>query len=374
MIAAATDAGSSTPPSTPLRLLVSEVASSPASPAEVLELLADQSPSVAKLPCNAPPPLVFPTGGPLYQEKLPGAIPVHFFGWCLEGLDGVGESQERSGEILERLEVADRIERSQLIGWISKAARPLSLSKWGCRVVQKALEVASSTDRDALVAKLDGFVEDLYDSPHGNHVLSKIVEVMPSASIGCVIAKLVGKGTTVARHRFGCRVLERLIEHCDESQIGTLIDEIVAESAALSKHAYGNFVVQHLMEHLPSRRASILEGMLQDLPMLGNHRHGSHVVQKVMEHCDEEGKEAIISALLHAESPNTLVEVACSRYGSFVVEQLAGMSEAGNEVKQAIVDGRDRLSDSPFGFRVLEHFDLARLEEPPASPSGASKL
>jgi len=347
---------------------------SPQSPAELLELLAGQSPKNtldAKAATYGPPPLAFPTGGPLFQESLADSPPPPFFGWCL---DQVGESPELSGEIIARLEGANKIERSQLVSWLLRAAMSLSLSKYGCRVVQKALELASSSDRDALVAALQPFVEELYDSPHGNHVLTKIVEVMPSAAIGFIIAKLLGKGSTVARHRFGCRVLERLIEHCDESQIGGLIDEIVSESAMLCRHPYGNFVVQHLIEHSPAHRSPILESMLQDLPLLAVHRTASHVVQKIMDYSEEDGKEAIVASLLHAEKPNSLVEVACSRYGSFVVEQLADMNEAGDEVKQSIITGSEELSHSPFGKRVLEHIGLAPLEEAPMSPSGTSKL
>lgn len=342
------------------------------SPAEVLELLASPparaSPPPAYLAelAYVPSPMAFstgPTSTNSHQDSIQALL-------SRPSLEQLGESPERSGELLARLDAAGRAERGQVLAGLLKVAKPLALSKHGCRVVQKALEVASSADRDGLVAELEPFVEELYDSPHGNHVLSKIVEVMPSAAIGFVVEKLVGKGTAVARHRFGCRVLERLIEHCDETQIGPLIEEIVAESGALCKHPYGNFVVQHLVEHSPPHRAPILERMLEDLPVLAGHRTASHVVQKVMDYSDDEGKQAIVEALLRAESPQSLSEVACSRYGSFVVEQLAGMSEAGDEVKQSIAEHSDELSQSPFGKRVLERFGLVAPSEEALCPTG----
>jgi len=348
------------------------------SPAEVLELLggpfSPKSTQDNKDACFwVPPPLAFPTGAPLAQKSLPGAAPIRFSGWSLED---IGMCPKRSEEVMSSLDTGDRSERSQTVTWLSKGAMALALTKHGSRLIQKALEVAGSSDRDELVAVLQPFVEELYDSPHGNHVLTKIVEVMPSEGIGFVVSKLAGNGPAVARHRFGCRVLERLIEHCDGLQLGGLIDEIVAESASLCRHPYGNFVVQHLIEHSPSHRETIFASMLPELPMLAAHRTASHVVQKVMEHSDHDGRQASVSAFLEADSPHTLAENACSRYGSFVVEQLAGMEEGCSEVKQSLTTSSETLSQSPFGLRVLECFGLpeASSAEVPSSLPCTSKL
>jgi mRNA-binding protein PUF3 len=291
-------------------------------------------------------------------------------------LEDVAESQEISNEIVDRMDAANKVEQSQIVTWLLKATRTLSLARSGTRVVQKALEVANSSDRDRLVESLLPFVDDLYDSPHGNHVLTKIVEVVPSAAMGRVIDQLLGKGRAVARHRFGCRVLERLIEHCDESQIGGLIDEIVPESLALCRHLYGNFVISHLIEHSVSYRGLILESILPDVPLLASHRIASHVVQKIMDHSDKDGKQAIVASLLQAESPNSLPDIACSRYGSYVVEQLAGMMEAGSEVKECIAKARESLSQSEFGKHVLECYGLTIVAQEHSLPTsnGTSKL
>jgi len=309
-------------------------------------------------------PLAYTTGRPILQEMLPYIGPRSFSGCCL---DEIGESEECSNEILARLEAADKIERSQLVAWLLEAILPLARSRCGCRVVQKALELAGSSDRDALVARLEPFFQELYVCPNGNHVLSKVVEVMPATSIGSVIAKFVGQGVAVAKHRYGCRVLERLIEHCDESQIGVLIDEIVAESNDLCRHQYANFVIQHLIEHSPDYRTQILDSMLEDLPIAAVCRYGSHVVQKLMDYSDEDRRPDIVAALLHGKSPNTLVEVASDRYGSYVVEQLAGMSDAGSDVTESIAKGCDELSQSRWGLKVLQCCGVVPSEEKPSS-------
>lgn len=347
-----------TPPTTPPRRPQAEVGLYSKSPAEKLGLLFSQSPA-EKLELLVadykPPPLAFATGGPLLQTCLPVANTMPFCGWCLEE---VGENPELSGEIVARLEVASKIEIGEIIAWFLQAAMPLSLSRCGTRVIQKALDRAGGSDRWLLVDKLKPFVVDLYESPHGNYVLAKIIETMPANSLGPLIGNLRGKGRKLACHRFGCRILERLIEHCDQSQIGELLDEIVQDSAVLCKHQFGNFVVQHLIEFSVRYRGPILEVMLQDLPTLATHRVGSHVVQKAMDHSDEDGKQAIVAALLEAQSPRSLTEIACNRYGSYVLESLSAMSEAGIEVKESIAEGSEELSHNQFGIHVLKCFHL----------------
>lgn len=322
------------------------------SAAELLELLAGPSPTVAKA---AETPL-FPIGSLSLQDETcspPGP-----------NAADLGESQARCAEAICRLEAAGPEETCQLVQWLSKAAHSLATSKFGCRLVQTALDKANCADRDALVKILQPHVEELYNCPHGNHVLSKIIEVTPSscAALGFVIEKFAGRGVTTAKHRFGCRIMERLIEHCDESQIGSLVKEVVADAGTLIKHPYGNFVMQHLLEHWPSERGSILQAILQDVPGLAVHRTASHVVQKALDWCDEEGKEQIVVALLSCKS---LEQVACNRYGSYVVEQLEDVSTYNDEVKQRIAQDQQNLSahKDDYGRRVLQRFGLEAADQ-----------
>jgi len=275
----------------------------------------------------------------------------------------LAESSERSSEVVSRLEMGDRAEQRNVLNWLLPAARQLALSRHGCRAVQKALEVAGGPGRDKLVTALEPHAVELYESLHGNHVLTKIVEMMPSASLRPLIGRLVEKGpTVVARHRFGCRVLERLIEHCSETEIGGLVDEIIADSEAVSRHPYGNFVIQHLLEHgMPHRRAEILRKLNGFVPQLAMHRTASHVVQRALDFGSEDQQRAIVGALLKAEGTASLVEVACTRYGSFVVEQLAGLLRGatwGEEVLRRLNQGLPELGKTPFGLRVVDKFGL----------------
>lgn len=332
------------------------------SPAEVLDLLGPSAKATqdAKAAAFGHGPLAYTAGRSNFHETFPDNCPGRFSKWRL---DEVGASEECSNEVLGRLEAANKAERSQLVAWLLEAILPLAHSRCGCRVVQKALELAGSTDRDKLVARLEPFAQELYICPNGNHVLSKVVEVMPATTIGSLIAKFVGQAVVVAKHRYGCRVLERLIEHCDESQIGVLMDEIVPESKDLCRHQYANFVIQHLIEHSAAYCTQILDSMLDDLPIAAVCRYGSHVVQKLMDFSPEERKADIVAALLHGKSPNALIEVASDRYGSYVVEQLAGMTGAGSDVTESVTKACGELSQSRWGLKVLQSCGVAPFEE-----------
>jgi len=276
------------------------------------------------------------------------------------------DSPEGSNEIVEQLEDGSPAQRQKVLLWLHDSWRPLALSKLGCRIVQKALDVAGACDRDLIIGELKENIVELYESPWGNHVLSRAIEVLPAAKNSFVISALLGRGATVSKHRFGCRIVCRLIEHCTEEQIGGLLDEILEQADVLARHAFGNFVVQSAFEHaLATRRAAMLATLLPDFASLAKHRTGSLVVQRALDYCDAEGQELGIQALLNAGGENSLLEVAGSHYGSYVIEQLAGLChERGSvqKVGQILANNLQQLQVSDHAQRVIAAFGLATID------------
>jgi len=249
----------------------------------------------------------------------------------------------------------------QLAQWLISAVKMFSLSREGCRVVQKVLETAGAYNRDILAKQLEPHISELIGSPHGNHVVAKMVEIMPPAAVGSVIkAAIKWNPVELARHRYGCRILERLIEHCSEKQMSAVLDALVIQAEPLCRHPYGNFVVSHLLEHGSFvRKVRILDQLLQTLPQLAVHRTASHVVQNIIDHSDESGKQRLVEKLLREQSPHSIIEIACSRYGSFVVEDLANKVSGGKEALRPYLEsGVDSLKESQFGKRVMDCFGL----------------
>mmetsp|Transcript_94634 Transcript_94634/g.294673 ORF Transcript_94634/g.294673 Transcript_94634/m.294673 type:complete len:374 (-) Transcript_94634:54-1175(-) len=326
----------------------------------VFEVDEEDENDVCLKPCGlhgappAPPPLLAPAG----VEEEPLGDPLE-----------LREDADRADEAMARLACSSRTERRRIVAWLSEASQALALSKHGCRVVQKALDVAEGPCRAALAARLQPCVDELYRSPHGNHVLSKMVEVLPAASMGFAIAEFSGQAVTVAQHRFGSRVLERLIEHCSEAQIHGLAEEISGQADSLSQHPYGNFVVQHLLEYgSPECQACILQRLLPSLPQLATHRIASRVVQRLLDCCGEQGRDAVGGALLRAERPYSIVDVAGNRFGALVAEELAGVQGRGDEARARLSQGLAELCKSKSGRRVLGRFGLLPAKDPSSLP------
>jgi hypothetical protein len=271
---------------------------------------------------------------------------------------------EQSNDVIDQLESADQAEKHKILMWLLKAIRQLALSKSGCRIVQKAFEVAGGSDRDMIIAELKDHIVELYESPHGNHVLSRAIEVLPAAKTAFIISALRGRCTAVSTHRFGCRVVCRLIEHCVEEQIGDLLDEVVLEADTLARHAYGNFIVQSTLEHMTvARRSAVLSRILPGFASMATHRTGSLVAQRALDYCDAQGQALAIQALYQQGS---VVEIACSHYGSYVIEQVASLSSKHSSVHDMayiIASNLEELHASEHAQRVLIAFGLA-----PATP------
>lgn len=294
------------------------------------------------------------------------------------GPKALAGNEELCNKVKARLS-ADSHEQDEVLEWLLMDARELALSPWSCRVIQMLLEVLPGQGIDSLVEVLNPFALELLESPHGNHVLTKMIEKLPSTSLKPIIAQIEGKGyTSVARHRFGCRVLERLIEHGTEAEMCSLNNKFVARAEEICRHQYGNFVIQHLLEHgVFHRRVAIVQRLLPQVSQLAMHRTASHVVQKAMTYSDPEWQHAIVTALLSAEAPHSFAEVAASRYGSYVAEELLTLRFAGcaHLIEQArthlLAAGPEQLQSAPFA-RVADKFgvDLPGLVHLPSSAAG----
>jgi len=267
----------------------------------------------------------------------------------------LAEDAEACNRVMGMLKV-DCPRSQEVFEWLRGDFQELAVSKCGCRVVQRLLDVLRSEDRDRLVEELVPGTVELYESPWGNHVLTKVVEVMPAASLGPLIEQIMLRGyRMVARHKFGCRVLERLIEHATEKEMGRLLDLVVANSEELCRHEFSNFVIQSLLEHGSDRRRwMVVQQLLPYLPQLSSHRTASHVVQRMLNHSGAEELAAIIRTLFQAPPPHSLEDVAASRYGSFVVEELLTLRSPGvsEEITRRLSSASKELLKSAHFVRV----------------------
>jgi hypothetical protein len=277
-------------------------------------------------------------------------------------------SPDQCQEIVDKIDGYDGSEKHDLVQLYRKYLLKLSLSKHGSRVVQKLIEVAAGSDRDVIIEELAGHVCELYDSPHGNFVISRAIQVFPASKYTFILSALQGKGiVAVSKHKFGCRVVCRLLEHCNDDQINQFMGELLENIEPLAKHQYGNFVVQSIIEQgsswQSSWRASVIFKLLQVFPSLCMDRSGSLVAQNVLETCDTQGivGEDVVNSAIERLNAENLLQVACHRYGSYVIEQLASMQSsypAARHSADILAKGICELQSSDFSQKVVAAFEL----------------
>merc|ERR1712028_124938 len=61
-------------------------------------------------------------------------------------------------------------------------------------------------------------------------------------------------------------------------------------------------------------------GIQVGVPQLAQHRVASNIVERAFEHGDVENQRVLAEAIL--STPNAIVEMGCSRYGSFTVRRM----------------------------------------------------
>jgi hypothetical protein len=255
----------------------------------------------------------------------------------------IKDEETRANEIIKEIDSKGLVPHD-LVVEILPETKSLAMSKNGCRAIQKIIQFAGGSDRADVVKQLRGSFEELYKCPNGNYVLMKIIEVLPPAQLGFLVTELSGKAVAIAKHQFGCRVLERLIEHFPAEQIEKLIAEVLLEAEPLCRHPYGNFVIQHLFEHGSEEcKAAVAHQIQPFFPKLATHRAASHVVQSALKYCKGEVQSKLVAALLKAEGEHCLVEVASSRYGSFVVRELAGIKAHQEAVRNVLQEAFPKL-------------------------------
>jgi pumilio RNA-binding family len=229
-----------------------------------------------------------------------------------------------AASVEDLLESSSMAKRAAIITWMQPAVLELALSANGTRVIQKAIQVTGGETQFQLSQCLHGHARQLLQSHHGNHVLQTIIVMMPPHAVHFIFHELSffpGGWACVARHQFGCRVVERMFEHCPAQLTLPIVEAVAAEIDSLSRHPFANYVIQHILEYVPAHRHHVVHALIQvGVPLLAQHRVASNIVERAFEHCDAENQRAMAEAIL--STPPSIVEMGCSRYGSFTVRRM----------------------------------------------------
>lgn len=222
---------------------------------------------------------------------------------------------------LINLDSHDEQKRLQALQWVTEVFWPLTLSKKGCHVVQKAMDMGSWDYNLHLLENLRGHVVEASQSPHANYVVQKFIKIVSPEKIQFVVEELQERSVDIARHRFGCRILQRLLESCPPCQTERVINDVLAEAVALCKHTFGNFMLQHILQYgTPPQRSVIAQVLLADVMRLSKHPVASHIVSAALVHCSPDDIQALVDVV--RSDPLKVYQLSRREYGSFVVREV----------------------------------------------------
>lgn len=237
--------------------------------------------------------------------------------------------------------------------------RRLSFESAGCRVVQLAMKVADCHEGASLAAELKGHVRDAIASPHANYVIQKVVEALPAALCSFVAEELMGQGAAVARHCYGCRILCRLLEQsASEASTAKLMDEVLLDAPELVRHSFGHHVIQSVLENgLPEQRRKVASALGNNIMANARNRNASYVLEKALTYCCPEDQRVLASGLL--ANPDSIVSLAQSQFGGYVVRSLAALRDRnGEKALQYLRHCAPQLLETKHGRRLLEDLKL----------------
>merc|ERR1711879_545577 len=85
----------------------------------------------------------------------------------------------------------------------------------------------------------------------------------------------------------------------------------------------GKDVLQQLLEYGSSEyRSAIIQKLMPDLPKLSVDRSAAHVVKQAFQFADQSEKQMLAHALLQASESISTVDIACSRGGSSILQEI----------------------------------------------------
>jgi hypothetical protein len=257
------------------------------------------------------------------------------------------------------LKNAKKHEHSLMLDELWDSLRTMAFSEQAQVVVLAAIDGAVGSDRNRFVNAFQGHVLELSLSQHGHEVLIKLVETLPPFLLGFVAEEMTSRAATVAEHKYGCLALGAMITYCPVSMTAVLAREIAENANHLARHWQGTNVLQQLLEYgRADCRSVIIQHLMPQLPQLAIKACSANVVKQAFQFGNEPDQHMMAHALFQVSGTISLVDIACSRGGSTVLEEIHRLGLSRIEVQLQLADAVSRLSKCRFGRRIARYFGL----------------
>ncbi|KAI6241138.1 PUM-HD domain-containing protein [Aphelenchoides fujianensis] len=217
---------------------------------------------------------------------------------------------------------------------------PLTMDKYGCRVVQTLLTRLPLELVHQLVDAMRGFVMEAAVNRHSVHVIHCIASHHNSWVLEKVMNEVCEprKLAFLAEDKFGCRLIQHCLESLSEEMtpsytpplLSRMVQQLLGCLERFSTNKYANYIVQFFLTH-PAfwrQRDEIIERIVMgNILALAQCQYGSHIVEAALQSAGPQHTRRMFDEIFHdynADRYNrTPLEVILfNQYGNYVIQRL----------------------------------------------------
>ncbi|CDU22547.1 uncharacterized protein SPSC_01177 [Sporisorium scitamineum] len=277
-------------------------------------------------------------------------------------------SHDRHGNFL----VQGAIEaRPETAGHLKGAFVELTMSQFGCHVVQKALEGRENI-REAVTEELLGSrLDQTLTSRHSIHVWQRILETEWSRPqfreqiFAAINRQFKGRWARTARQETGSIICQNIFESARPEEKAQCVKEVLEELDDCATNQWGVWVVQHIIEHgAEDERRAALQGLVRLASKLTLSQYGQKAVMSGLKTGDRQFLQDYVDAMCHSSQPRRppLIDVCLAAHGIQIVTQL--LTTVDQKTRDRIISMVRRnsvfLKGSKAGMKVHQLCERAR--------------
>ncbi|PWN34673.1 ARM repeat-containing protein [Meira miltonrushii] len=281
------------------------------------------------------------------------------------------------------------ISLNRSLGWtFADTFVKLSLSQYGCHVVQKLLDLGSEDVRELIANELlNEKLEETIASRHAIHIWQKVLDTqwqeagMRSKIVNTLNEVLRGKWADIALSETGSLICQNLFESGSDAETEECMLEVVDRVCECAMGQWGVWVVQYIIEHAGGEvKKKALDQMLSEATRLSMSQHGQKAIMTAIRArnpsflaayidilCENEVAcpcpEENVSSTHNASSRRSvLVDVATCTHGDQIVTQLLTSStiEQRERIIKTVRKNSVFLKGSKAGLRIYQLCERAR--------------
>lgn len=187
-------------------------------------------------------------------------------------------SHDRHGNFLVQAAIEARPETAM---HLSGAFLELTMSQFGCHVVQKALEGEEAVREVVTEELLGSRLDQTLTSRHSIHVWQRILETewkrphFRNQIFASINQQLKGRWAFTARQETGSIICQNIFETAEPAEKAQCMQEVLEELDECATNQWGVWVVQHIIEHgAEEERKAALRGLVRSASKLTLSQYG----------------------------------------------------------------------------------------------------